>query len=61
MAPPLTIDRPVGVWRPRASGKRFTVRIEPWDDLTPHRSALEEQADRLASHRGLALAGIVEP
>jgi hypothetical protein len=50
----------VGVWRPKASGKRLTVRIDPWEDLAPHRGALEREAERLAAHRGVALAGLVD-
>ena len=49
----------VGTWRPRASGRRFAVEIDPWDRWsTQTRSRVEEEAERLASHRGLEFAGL---
>jgi len=51
----------VGTWRPRASGRRLTVRIEPWATLSSRdRAAVEEQAERLAVHRGVSLVGVDE-
>jgi len=51
----------VGTWRPRASGRRLTVRIEPWDPFrAADRALVEEQAERLAAHRGSVLAGVTE-
>jgi hypothetical protein len=51
----------VGTWRPKASGKRFTLRLELWDRVPVRaREALEQQAERLAAHRGLALEAIDE-
>jgi hypothetical protein len=51
----------VGMWRPRAAGKRFTLRLELWDQLRGRaRGELEHQAERLAAHRGLQLAAIDE-
>ncbi|WP_199042613.1 winged helix DNA-binding domain-containing protein [Glycomyces salinus] len=48
-----------GVWRPRKSGKRFKVAVEPWRELSaPERGAVEDQAERLASHRGAELTGV---
>lgn len=43
----------VGTWRPRASGRRLTVRVEPW---SPWGSEVEQgvdrQIERLGRHRG---------
>jgi hypothetical protein len=51
----------VGMWRPKATGKRFTLRLELWDKVRARaREALEQQAERLAAHRGLQLAAIDE-
>ncbi|MBW3575882.1 MAG: winged helix DNA-binding domain-containing protein, partial [Actinobacteria bacterium] len=51
----------VGTWRPRASGRKLRVRIEPWSPLEARRRAeVEEQAERLAACRGVILAGIAE-
>jgi hypothetical protein len=46
----------VGGWRPRRSGQRLTVHVELWGRVPP--TAIEEQAERLAAHRGLRLAGV---
>jgi hypothetical protein len=49
----------VGTWRPKAAGKKFSVRLEPWTQLSKAvRTAVEEQAERLAAHRGLTFAGV---
>jgi hypothetical protein len=49
----------VALWRPRTSGQRLRLAVEPWTRLTkPVRTALEEQAERLATHRGVTLAGL---
>ncbi len=55
-------DREVaGLWRPRTSGRRLTVRLEPWTRLTKaDRTAVDEQAERLARHRDVELAGVTE-
>lgn len=48
----------VGTWRPRASGGRLSVRVEPWtpwDDATGR--AVDEQIERLAAFRGVEAAG----
>ena len=48
-----------GIWRPQASGVRFTLRVDLWIRLDKAaRARLEEEAERLAAHRGLTLAGI---
>ena len=51
----------VGTWRPRAAGRRLTVRLDLWRPLTRStRELVEQQAERLAAHRGLGLGGIEE-
>ncbi|GAA2310533.1 crosslink repair DNA glycosylase YcaQ family protein [Glycomyces scopariae] len=51
--------RIAGLWRPRKSGKRFTVLLEPWFRLTAaERTSVEAEAERLAAFRGAALAGV---
>jgi hypothetical protein len=51
----------VGLWRPKTSGKRFTLRLDLWGKVRARaRGELETQAERLASHRGLTLAAIDE-
>ena len=48
-----------GTWRARKAGAAVGVTVEPWVPLDPPaRRALEEQAERLATFRGLRLAGI---
>jgi hypothetical protein len=48
-----------GLWRPRKSGKNLRVRIELWGKLSaPVRAAVTGQAERLAAHRHLTLAGV---
>lgn len=49
----------VGTWRPRKAGAKLTVLVEPW--VRPSASLLEtitEEAERLAAHRDVRLAGI---
>ena len=49
----------VALWRPRTSGQRLRLAVEAWTRLTkPVRTALDEQAERLATHRGVTLAGL---
>ena len=55
----LSGDQIVGLWRPKTSGSIFTVRIFPWTRLTKTiRERIDREAERLAAHRGLALAGV---
>jgi hypothetical protein len=50
-----------GIWRPQASGSMFTLRVDLWSRLDRAAWArLEAEAERLAAHRGLRLAGIDE-
>ncbi|MFI2713578.1 winged helix DNA-binding domain-containing protein [Micromonospora sp. NPDC018662] len=49
----------VGTWRPRKSGARLTVAVQPWQKLPDsRRRAVVEQAERLAAHRSASLAGV---
>jgi hypothetical protein len=49
----------VGTWRPRKAGRKLTVQIQPWVRLPrAGREAVEQQAERLAAHRGIDLAGV---
>ncbi|MFC4017674.1 winged helix DNA-binding domain-containing protein [Micromonospora sp. GCM10011542] len=49
----------VGTWRPRKSGSRMTLTVNPWQKLPEsRRRAVVEQAERLAAHRAVALAGV---
>ncbi|MFC7448531.1 DNA glycosylase AlkZ-like family protein [Rhodococcus daqingensis] len=51
----------VGLWRPRAAGKKFTIEITPWIELTARlRDDIDGQAEALAAHRGVTLVGVVE-
>jgi hypothetical protein len=46
----------VGAWRPRKSGKNFTVAVQSWRKLpATMRQDITEQAERLAAYRGIAL------
>lgn len=49
----------VGSWRPRRSGRTFTVAVQPWHRLpAATRKAVTAQAERLAAYRSVALAGV---
>jgi Winged helix DNA-binding domain len=48
----------VGTWRPRASGSALRMQLDAWVPWEPDLEALvEEQAVRLAEHRGMTFAG----
>jgi hypothetical protein len=48
-----------GMWRPRKSGKNFTVNVDLWVKASPAvRRAVSEQAERLAAFRQVPLSGI---
>jgi Winged helix DNA-binding domain len=52
-------DEIIGTWRPKASSGTFTLRLELWSKITKAVwSRIEAEAERLAAHRGLILAGI---
>ena len=46
----------VGTWRARKSGSAVTVTVEPWQPVD--RTAVGEQAERLAAFRGLPLKAL---
>jgi hypothetical protein len=49
----------VGTWRPRRTGRRFTVQVELWtSDSTSLREAIAEQAERLAAYRQVELSAV---
>lgn len=49
----------VGTWRPRKAGRKLTVQVHPWVRLPrAGREAVEEEAERLAAHRCIDLAGV---
>ncbi|MET8041404.1 winged helix DNA-binding domain-containing protein [Micromonospora sp. NPDC005215] len=49
----------VGTWRPRKSGPRFTVAVQPWQRLSDAtRKAITAQAEHLAAHRRVSLTGV---
>ncbi|MEU8154182.1 winged helix DNA-binding domain-containing protein [Micromonospora sp. NPDC048986] len=49
----------VGTWRPRKSGRTFTVAVEPWRRLSDAtRKAITAQAERLAAYRSVSLSGV---
>jgi len=49
----------LGLWRPKTSGKTFTVRLEPWAAVTKaRRAAIDVEAERLAAFRGLRLSAV---
>ncbi|HET7475873.1 MAG TPA: crosslink repair DNA glycosylase YcaQ family protein [Dermatophilaceae bacterium] len=48
-----------GAWRPRASGRRLTVRLDPWQaSAAALTAAVAEKAERLAAFRGITLARV---
>ncbi|MEU4790627.1 winged helix DNA-binding domain-containing protein [Micromonospora tulbaghiae] len=48
-----------GTWRPRKSGRTFTVAVQQWRKLTGSaRDAVVAEAERLAAYRGVPLAGV---
>jgi hypothetical protein len=49
----------VGLWRPRASGRKLSLTVDHWGRHDPRLdAAVAEQAERFAQYRGLALSGI---
>ena len=48
-----------GTWRPRTSGRKLSLEIEHWVKASsPTTAGIAEQAERLAAHRRLTLAGV---
>ena len=51
----------VGTWRPKASGARFQLRLDPWTSIgSTVRAQIDSEAERLAAHRGLTFAGVTD-
>jgi hypothetical protein len=50
--------RVLATWRPRARGRTLDLRIEPLGDLSAATTAIREEAERLAAHRGRRLGEI---
>lgn len=49
----------VGTWRPRASGSTLALTLELWQPLpAATRARVQEEAERLAVHRGVRLTGV---
>ncbi|NUR08259.1 MAG: winged helix DNA-binding domain-containing protein [Nocardioidaceae bacterium] len=48
----------VGSWRPRASGARLRIALTLWHDRD-RPAGLDDEAERLAAHRGVRFAGYV--
>ena len=49
----------VGTWRPKASGRKLALAVETWQAVPPSvRTLVEEQAERLAAHRGVSLTTV---
>jgi hypothetical protein len=49
----------IGTWRPRASGRKLAVRVEPWTRWSrPVGRLVDDEAERLARHRGVTFAGL---
>lgn len=51
----------LGTWRAATSGRKLSVALVPWTKLTKRdRGLVEEEAARLARHRGLALDQVTD-
>jgi hypothetical protein len=49
----------VGTWRPRQSGNKLTVTVQPWPKLSAAtRRAVTEEAERLAAYRAVSFGGV---
>jgi hypothetical protein len=49
----------MGTWRPKTAGKKFTINADLWRPLPrAARKELGDQAERLAAHRDVTLAGV---
>lgn len=48
-----------GSWRPKASGKKLTLLLDLWQPVSKAtRARVEEEAERLAAHRGVTLTRV---
>lgn len=49
----------VGTWRPKASGRKLALTVDPWVRVAKaDRTRVHEQAERLAAHRGVTLVEV---
>jgi hypothetical protein len=49
----------VGSWRPRASGRKLSVQVDPWvRDTKKLRARVEQGAEQLAAYRGVDLKAV---
>jgi winged helix DNA-binding protein len=49
----------VGTWRPRKAGRRLGLQVQLWQDVSPAvQTALAEQAEALATCRGVELGQV---
>lgn len=48
----------VGCWRPRAKGTKLDLEVDLWRPKAVTRRTIDEQAERLAAHRGLRLGSV---
>ncbi len=49
----------VGTWRPRQASNKLTIAVQPWHRLSnATRTAVTEQAERLAAYRSVSLTGV---
>ena len=48
----------VGTWRPRTAGRRLRLEVVLWSARRTSRKDVADQAERLAAHRGVDLAGV---
>lgn len=50
----------LGTWRPKASGRKLTIELNPWSALKPRdRTLVADEAERLAAHRQVELTRLV--
>ena len=47
-----------GTWRPRTAGRRLRLEVVLWSAKRRARKDVADQAERLAAHRGVGLAGV---
>lgn len=51
----------LATWRPRTSGRKLRIALEPWSRLaTASLSLVEAEAERLAAHRGVDFGGLIQ-
>ncbi|HET9944924.1 MAG TPA: winged helix DNA-binding domain-containing protein [Actinomycetes bacterium] len=48
----------VGTWRPRTTGRKLRLEVVLWSARRAATTRVADQAERLAAHRGVGLAGV---